>query len=124
MTLRYLRFTGIKTLRRLTIRTAFTPVSGVTFGFIPLSTVTSTVFREIVLELGGRPSRFDGPSPVFWGRWEEIDRLIEQRFAKDGDFRLIFRTVELDDREGFQRHAEGTFPLLAGRGCLRFETIR
>ena len=120
--LRYLTFREITALRRLTLRTASTPASGLAFGFLPISTITSPVFRELVLELDGLSSRFDGPSPAYWGRWEEIDRLVEQRFAKHGDFRLVIRTGELSDQETFQRHTKENFPLLAGRGCIHFET--
>jgi hypothetical protein len=122
MQLRYLTFAEVAVLRRLTLRTSYTPVYGLAFGFLSISTITSPVFREIVLEVGGTPSRFDGPSPAYWGRWEEFDRMIEQRFAKNGDFRLIIRTGELQNREAFKEHAKGTFPLLASKGCIHFET--
>ncbi|KAF9781756.1 hypothetical protein BJ322DRAFT_1111680 [Thelephora terrestris] len=104
--LRYLNFKGIAGLRRLTLRTAFTPVFGVAFGFIPISTITSPVFRQLVLGLGGIPSRFDGPS---------------LRFVEDGDFRFTIRTGKLHDHEAFQKHAKEAFPLLASRGCIYFE---
>jgi hypothetical protein len=59
MQLRYLTFAGVAVLRRLTLRTSYAPVYGLTFGFLSISTITSPVFREIVLEVGGAPSRFD-----------------------------------------------------------------
>lgn len=124
MQLRFLRFKEIATLRRLTLRTAFTPVSGLAFGFIPISTITSPVFRELVLELGDVSFRFDGPSMAYWGRWEEIDRLADERFAKHNDFKLVVRTGELGDKEAFQKHFKDNFPLLASRGCIHFETIQ
>lgn len=121
MRLRYLTFKELTRLRRLTLRTFYTPASGLAFGFLSVSTITSPLFHEFVLELNALSSRFDGPSPAYWGRWEEIDRLFEERFGQHGGFRLVIRTAELRDQDAFQRHAEGSFPLLAARGCIHFE---
>ena len=95
---------------------------GVAFWFIPISTITSPVFREFVLDLGEIPSRFDGTSPVCWGRWGETDRLVAQRVVKDSDFRFTIRTAKLRHWETFQRHAKKTFPLVASSGRIHFET--
>lgn len=82
----------------------------------------SPVFSEFVLELGKLPSQFSRPSWDHWGRWYIIDRYLEEIFAEHGDFSLIVRTGKLYDRETFQTHAQERFPLLAERGCIRFET--
>ena len=96
------------------------------FGRIPLfsalSTITSPAFCEFALELSGFPSHFTQPSSVYWGDWGDINQLLEERFAMSGDFRIIITTGKLYDRETFRRHAEEIFPLLASRGCIRFET--
>lgn len=112
------------TLRRLTFCVAFPRVSILSsdLTFEALSTITSLVFCEFVLELGKLPSLFSRPSSEHWGDWEEIDRLLEERFAKRKNFRLIIKTGKLYDRETFQAHARESFPLLARRGCIRFET--
>ena len=86
------------------------------------STITSPVFSEFVLELGKLPSQFDWPSREYWGHWDHIDRLLRERFAERGGFNLIVRTGKLYDRETFQAHAQERFPMLAERGCVRFET--
>lgn len=94
-----------------------------TLGLRALSTITSPVFCEFVLELGKLPSQFSRPSFEHWGHWQDgIDKLFEKRFAERGDFRLIIRTGKLYDREMFQAHARESFPLLARRDCIRFET--
>lgn len=120
--MRHLTFGEIAGLRRLTLRTAFTPMFGVAFWFIPISTITSPVFRKFVLELGEIPSRFDGTSPLCWGRWGETDRLVAQRVARDSDFRFTVRTDKLHHSETFQRHTKETFPLVASSGRIHFET--
>ena len=116
-----LKFTEAMGLCRLTIRVLFTRVADVTSGSFPISTITSPFFSEFVLELGGLSSHPDGLSPEYWGRWESIDRFLNERFAKHGHFKLIIRTGECHDPETFQRHAKETFPLLASVGCIRFE---
>jgi len=86
-----------------------------------LLTVTSPVFCELVLELIGLPPQFIRSPSTFWGRWEEVDVFLQQRFGVRGDFMLVIRTGELYDQENFQRHARAKFPLLTSMGCIRFE---
>jgi hypothetical protein len=116
-----LKFTKLKVLRRLTIRVMFTRVSDITFGTLPIASITSPVFSEFVLELGGLSSHPGGLPPEYWGRWERIDGFFKGRFANHGEFKLVIRTGELHNPETFQRHAKVIFPSLASGGCLHFE---
>jgi hypothetical protein len=124
--LKGLSFTGTKTLRQLTLRMAFYEASN----FQPdvlleaLSTITSPVFREFVLEIDqiSSVSWFSWPSLERWGRWEEVDRFLGERFAERGDFKVVIRTGKSCHPESFQRYAAESFPLLAGRGRVHFET--
>jgi len=86
------------------------------------STITSPVFSEFVLELGKLPSQFSRSSWEHWGHWGHVDKFFGERFAGRGDLNLIVRTGKLYDRETFQMHAQERFPLLAEKGCIRFET--
>jgi hypothetical protein len=121
-----LGFKGIEVLHRLTLRMSCHQMES----FKPdtllgvLSTVTSPVFHEFVLELDGFPSWFDEASPMHRDRWEGIDELLEERFAERGDFMVIIRTGGSYYPETFQRHAKESFPLLARRGCIYFERFR
>jgi hypothetical protein len=111
-------------LSRMTLRMTFREVSILKRDALlgVLSTITSLVFSELVLEIGGLPSHFHEPSSEHWGCWEQIDDLLENQFAKYGSFRLVIRTNELNDKENFERHAKQSFPLLARRGRIHFET--
>ena len=133
--LAYLPFTGdmqlqglglreIEALCRLTLRMTFHQVINFKRGIFVgvLSTITSPVFCVVVLEISKVPPRFDGSSSDHWGSWEEIDELLQNRFARYGSFRLLIRTGELRDPETFQMHAKEAFPLLANRGRVHFET--
>lgn len=117
----HLKFTEVVVLRRLTIRVMFTRMARFSLGSLPFSTIASPVFSEFVLELDGLSSHPDPLSPEYWGHWEWIDEFLQGRFADHGDFKLIIRTGKLRDPEIFQGHARNTFPLLASRGCIRFE---
>ena len=116
-----LEFTELTVLRRLTLRMVFTRMSSLAFTFLPILTVSSPVFCEFVLELGGRPFPLSGPSWGYRGRWEEIDGFLEQRFARHGGFKFIIRTSKVHDWETFQAHGKEAFPLLESRGCIRFQ---
>jgi hypothetical protein len=117
-----LTFAEINVLRRLTFRMWLSYMST----FEPqlllraLSTVTSPVFCELVLELGGHPY-LDEPSSVYQDRWQEIDRHLEERFRDRRDFKIIIRKGDSYGWEYFQRHVKEYFPLLARRGCIEFE---
>ena len=121
-----LKFTQIPALRQLTLRMSFPQLSALALELLPrsMSTITSTVFHEFVLELGRIPSPPDlrGPYSLYWGEWARIDRFLEKRFASREGFRLVIRTDELSEREAFETHAKVTFPFLARRGCVHFET--
>lgn len=122
--LRYLNFTQLTLLRVLTFRVVLPQGSILRHGPLlrAVSTIASPVFRELVLELGGLPSHTNRSPSNYWGQWAETDRFLEERYAGCGDFKLVLRTGKLRDRETFQAHTEETFPLLAKRGCIHFET--
>ena len=117
-----LGFTGHLVLRRLSLRIAFldVPISPPSPLLYALSTITSPTFCEFVLEL---PPKIDRPDFHDWSGWEEIDRVLEERFATRKYFRLIIRTGRFYDQETFQMHTKEIFPLLADRGLIRFETF-
>lgn len=50
------------------------------------STITSPVFRESALGLSTGLSPFNRPLSDNRGRWEEVDRLLEERFSNRGEF--------------------------------------
>lgn len=115
-----LQLNGITALRRLTFRVVFTTASDVfAFNVLPILTITSPVFSELVLELGRLLFYFYA---MYWGYWGEIDEFLDERYAKHGNFRLIIRTGNLDAPSAFQRDAKEGFPLLASRGCIHFES--
>jgi hypothetical protein len=100
-------------LRQLTLRVIF--LEEFTFSSIPLLilSIPSPVFSVLVLELG----RFHYPSRGHRERWSEIDRFLEQRYAKHGDFKLVIRC----DWDIYPTAVKETFPLLGSRGCIHFE---
>ena len=83
-----------------------------------LSTITSPAFCEFVLEVGGLTTYLS----EHWDKWKETDKFLDERFAKLDNFRLIIRTSEHYHKGTFQMHAKEKFPLLAGKGRIRFET--
>jgi hypothetical protein len=85
-----------------------------------LSTITSPVFCELVLELGGH-SYVDEPYSIYQDRWKVIDGYLEERFSDRRDFKMIIRKGESQWWERFRCHAEECFPLLVRRGCIQFE---
>lgn len=87
-----------------------------------LATVKSPFFCEFVLELSGLTSHFDPLFSEGWDRWKEIDRFLEEKFAKRADFKVVIRTGSTHDQALFQKHSEGGFPLLVRRECVHFET--
>ena len=111
-------------LCRLTLRMAFRQVSTLRKDALSglLSTITSLVFSEFVLEIGRLPPHFHGSTSEFWGSWEEVDAHLKTRFARYGGFKLIIRTGKLIDRGDFERHVRGSFPLLENMGRIQFET--
>lgn len=122
--LRGFRLKETTALCRLTLRMTFREASILRSDALlgVLSTITSLVFSELVLEIGRLPPHFHGSSSEHWGSWEQIDDLLETQFAKYGSFRLVIRTTDLDDKETLERHAKESFPLLAKRGRIHFET--
>ena len=89
-----------------------------------ISTITSPVFCEFVLQLAGAdayPCK-ELPELIHWGLWERIDRSLEDQFSERGDFRLVIRTGKLFDQQAFQDYTMKTFSLLASRKRIRFET--
>ena len=87
-----------------------------------LSTVVSPIFCEFVFEFCGSGPPLARRPRESWGLRRDFDSLLEEKFARNRDFRLIIRTSELSDRQDLQRQAERAFPLLASRGCIYLET--
>ena len=119
--MQYIVFTGIKGLRWFTFRIPFTDMTILDHDALlrAISTITSPVSSKFVLELGGLPTHFHGPSSKYWGGWKEIGKLLENQFnALHRNFRLNIRTGKLHDRETFQGHAKEIFPLLVSKGCI------
>ena len=123
-----LGFTKLTALRRLTFRMTLSQLHT----YLPdrflqvLSTITSPVFREFVLELRTRPFYFDWLPSEERGRWEEVEKFFEEQLAVHEDFRFIIRTPgppswEVLRWEALQGYAKVVFPLLASRGCIHFE---
>ena len=102
----------------------FAQVSALALELLPraVSTITSHVFHEFVLELGRLPSNFTGRASMYWGNWDRIDRFLGNQFANREDFKLVIRTGQINDQGTFQKHAKETFSFLASRGCVHFET--
>lgn len=119
----YLQLAQTTVLHRLTCRLPFhlaTLIKPDVFVGM-FSTITSPFFCEFVLELSALPFQFDARSPDDWGRWREIDKFLEDKFSKRGDFKVIIRAAKPHGQAIFQRCVKGGFPLLARRGCVHFE---
>lgn len=86
-----------------------------------LSTITSPLFSELVIELDDHPYYFDESPLEVWGHWEAIDEFIAENFAQRGGFRLIIRPKWLDKQENFHSNVMEIFRLSARKGCIRFE---
>ena len=57
-------------------------------------------------------------------RWHPgMDDVFGEQFAERKDFRFIIKTHESLEQETFQRQMKETFSLLAGKGCVDFETV-
>ena len=92
-------------------------------------TITSPVLYEVVLQLRVHPSipsRSDLGLPP-WSdpeRWHPgMDDVFGEQFAERKDFRFIIKTHESLEQETIQRQMKETFSLLAGKGCVHFETV-
>lgn len=124
--MRGLKLTETTALRVFTLHMAFDQVCSIDRALLLelLSTITSRVLREFVLELNNLPSQSNGPSAKCWGGWREIDRFFDRQFAAGGDFCLVVRTGDLIDRKILRTRVEWGFPLLVKRGCVHIETFR
>ena len=87
-----------------------------------LSTITSLDLSEVVLELGKALSEFTQPFPNLWGNWYEIEKLFEGFLDLYPDFKLLFRTGRLSNRDKFLAQAKERFPLMAMRDSIQLET--
>jgi hypothetical protein len=113
-----LDLTRIKGLRRLAIRPVLHSYPSTASQFLPILTITSTVFCELVLALG------TNRHVIVWTLWRpctEIDRFLYERFAKHEHFRLVVKAGNISVLGAFRRHATEVFPLLASRGYIHFE---
>ena len=75
-----------------------------------------------MLELVSPPPRFIQLAFVLWGDWLNINRLFRSFLLWRPDFRLVIRTGTLSDRDEFEAHVQETFPLMAERELIQFET--
>lgn len=120
-----LGFENLAVLRRLTLRVSFDlypPFSDHTLLLRLLSTITSPVFREFVFEPHDRNFYSFESALKYWHPWKTVDELFEERFSREGNFRVIIRTGDLPyDQETLQMLATEGFPLSTGRGCIHFE---
>ena len=116
----------VTALRRLTLRMTFLQVFFFQRALLreALSTITSPVFREFVVELREPPIPSKMLPLEYMGRWEEIDKLLEERFAKHEDFKVIIRMGVPCDQEYLHGHGKEFFPFLARRGCVGFDVSR
>ena len=119
--LRDLTFMDLRALRRLTFRSTAYNVLMFKHNLLlmALPTLESTFFCELVFELFG-PVTHHPRYYLDWGRWEGIDTLLGDRFAKCEDFRLVFRIDEVCGREAYQKYMRDSFPSLQGRGRIHF----
>ena len=103
---------------------SFPQLSALALELLPrsMSTISPTVFHGFVLEHGRIPPPIFVVHIHFTGANRRIDRFLEKRFASREGFRLVIRKDELFDWETFERHAKETFPFLAGRGYVQFES--
>lgn len=118
-----LRFTEATILHQLTLCMSFNILFVLDIDILlgVISTITSPVFRELVVELGAHLSQFGGASLQDMECWREVDKLLEEEFSSRGDFRLTNRTRELQNEAAFQRHARKCFLLLSKGGSVHFE---
>lgn len=90
-----------------------------------LSTIMSPIFCEFVLDLklevNELPTYYTLPPSEDWSRWVQIDKFLEDRFAKNGPFKVIVRTNKPHNRVIFQSQIRRGFPLLARRKCVHSE---
>lgn len=87
-----------------------------------LSTITSPVFCEFVIELDKHPSYGDSPS-LKWGRWGVVDRFLYDIFSHRENFRVTVRSHRGYDQQMVELEAIARFPMLFQRGYLHFETF-
>jgi hypothetical protein len=125
--LRFLDFTKMDVLCRLTFRVTscrhLFHLSGPHPLCAQLSTIISPNFCELVLEFCTPDPPLDRRPQESWDIRNDLDSLLEEKFARNGDFRLTIRTSEHCDREELQRQAGCAFPLLASRGRIYLETL-
>ena len=84
--------------------------------------MTFPALSTFVLELVSPPPRSTQRSSDLWGDWDDIDRLFRSFLLWRPDFRLVIRTGTLSDRDEFEAHVQETFPLMAERELIQFET--
>ena len=119
--MQYLTFTGLTTLRRLTLRCPRV-YHLIRLDHSALSrallSIQSPFFCELVFKvLGPLPERFFFRSCT----WSMVELLLEKRIVEGEDIRLIFRVEEVNGREIFQRYMMDNSPRLRERGRIHFE---
>ena len=118
----------LKVLRRLTLRMEFPRSSVGDFNWLSeaILTIRSPVFCEFVLELTGPAYLYDCSDSIYgcwacWRGWKGVDKFLEERFARRGDFKIVIKTDKLEKPLDFKRHVEVAFPLLAQSECIHFD---
>ena len=117
-----LKLTEMAALRRFTLRAMTFSNLGEPL-FRMLSTIESPAFCEFALELGRSAPLPERKFMRKRGPWRDFDNLVEEKFARNRDFKFIIRMSESSDWEELRERAEQGFPLLAGRGCIYLETL-
>jgi hypothetical protein len=118
--LKGLKFTGVNVLRRLTFRISFrgAPTDSLDVLLGALSTVTSPALCEFVLDVRRIPPPNLTPSSA---GWEELNKLLEERFAEREGFKLVIKTGNVYGAGTFQQYMGKGFPLLTRRGYIHLK---
>jgi len=88
--------------------------------FQALSTITSPLFTEFVLEVERVPIILGPAAWCLCGRWTELDEIFERIDIERG-FRVVIRAEKVDGGSYITAHAKDRFPLMAARKGPVFE---
>ena len=123
--LRYLYLWKNSSLRSIVFRTPFSNLYKLATApfWANLSPIASPSLSELVLDLSGFSSEFTLLlNTNLWGDWSRVDGIIADFPDWCSDFKLVIRTGTLSDHDQFQAQTKKSFPLMAGRGRIEFET--
>ena len=116
--------TDATNLRSLTLRVDFKAIR-YSYGALSrtLSTITSPLFSEFVLEVERVPRTLE-PARSAWmwwlETWTELDKMFERIDIERG-FRVVIRAEKVDKESSFAAQAENRLPLMAARKGIVFE---